>query len=44
MEIYANSILEEDQIQFRDIKEDTPKGLEYIEAIREEALETLGYF
>lgn len=44
MEIYANSILEEDQIQFRDIKEDTPKGLEYIEAIREEGLETLGYF
>lgn len=44
MEIYANSILEEDQIQFRDIKEHTPKGLEYIEAIREEALETLGYF
>lgn len=44
MEIYANSILEEDQIQFRDIKEDTTKGLEYIEAIREEALETLGYF
>lgn len=44
MEIYANSILEEDQIQFRDIKEDTPKGLEYIGAIREEALETLGYF
>ncbi|CAA7385721.1 type I restriction-modification system subunit M [Chryseobacterium fistulae] len=44
MEIYANSILEEDQIKFRDIKEDTPKGLEYIEAIREEALETLGYF
>lgn len=44
MEIYANSILEEDQIQFRNIKEDTPKGLEYIEAIREEALETLGYF
>lgn len=32
------------KIQFRDIKEDTPKGLEYIEAIREEALETLGYF
>lgn len=44
MEIYANSILEEDQIQFRDIKEDTPQGIKYIEAIREEALETLGYF
>lgn len=44
MEIYANSILQQDQIQFRDIKEDTPEGLEYIEAIKEEALETLGYF
>ncbi len=44
MEIYANSILQQDNIQFRDIKEDTPKGLEYIEAIKEESLETLGYF
>lgn len=44
MEIYANSILEEDKIQFRNIDENTTKGLEYIEAIREETLETLGYF
>ncbi|MDV4043704.1 type I restriction-modification system subunit M [Elizabethkingia anophelis] len=44
MEIYANSILKEDQIQFRDINENTSEGLEYIAAIREEALETLGYF
>ncbi len=44
MEIYANSILEQDNIQFRDIKENTQKGQEYIEAIKEEALETLGYF
>ncbi len=44
MEIYANSILEQDNIQFRDIKENTSKGKEYIEAIKEEALETLGYF
>ncbi len=44
MEIYANSILEEDKIQFRNIDENTAKGLEYIEAIREESLETLGYF
>ena len=44
MEIYANSILEEDKIQFRNIDENTAKGIEYIEAIREEALETLGYF
>ncbi|MDV3807031.1 type I restriction-modification system subunit M [Elizabethkingia anophelis] len=44
MEIYANSILEEDKIQFRNIDENTAEGLEYIEAIKEEALETLGYF
>ncbi len=44
MEIYANSILKQDNIQFRDIKEDTTEGQEYINAIREEALETLGYF
>ncbi|MEG2162505.1 type I restriction-modification system subunit M [Chryseobacterium sp.] len=44
MEIFANSILQKDQIQFRNIKENTPTGQEYIEAIREEALETLGYF
>ena len=44
MELYANSILEQDKIKFRDIKEDTSEGLGYIEAIKEEALETLGYF
>jgi len=44
MEIFANSILKEDKIQFREIKEDTTEGLAYIDAIREEALETLGYF
>jgi type I restriction enzyme M protein len=44
MEIYANSILKQDNIQFRDIKEHTTEGQEYINAIREESLETLGYF
>ncbi len=44
MDIYANSILQQDNIQFREIKEGTLKGQEYIEAISEEALETLGYF
>ena len=44
MEIYANSILKQDNIQFHDIKEDTAEGQEYINAIREESLETLGYF
>ncbi|WP_348799356.1 type I restriction-modification system subunit M [Flavobacterium adhaerens] len=44
MEIYANSILQQDNIQFRNIKENTKEGQEYINAIREESLETLGYF
>lgn len=44
MEIFANSILEHDNIQFRNIEENTKKGQEYIEAIKEEALENLGYF
>lgn len=44
IEIYANSILVEDKIKFRDIKENTSEGKEYIEAIKEETLEKLGYF
>lgn len=44
MEIFANSILEQDDIQFRNINENTKEGLEYIEAIKEESLENLGYF
>lgn len=44
MEIFANFILKEDKIKFREIKEDTAEGLAYIDAIREESLETLGYF
>ena len=34
MEIYANTILEQDGIQFKEIKEDSEQGKEYIEAIR----------
>lgn len=44
MEIYANSILKEDNIEFKDIDENSSIGIEYIDAIRDEALETLGYF
>ena len=44
MEIYANAILQPDGIQFTDIDENSPEGQEYIDAIREEALEKLGYF
>lgn len=41
---YADSILVQDGIKYRDIKENSPKGKQYIEAIREEALGRLGYF
>ena len=44
MEIYANGILKTDGIKYKSINENTENGAEYIEAIREEALETLGYF
>ena len=44
MEIYANGILKTDGIKYKSITENTKNGTEYIEAIREEALETLGYF
>lgn len=49
MEIEANKILIADNIQFRDIQENTTLGQEYIESIKEEILGgdkdgTLGYF
>ena len=44
MDIYANNILKPDGIQFTSIDENTDQGKEYIEAIREESLEKLGYF
>jgi len=44
MHLYANEILKEDSIKYEDIIENTPKGEEYLEAIREESLLKLGYF
>jgi type I restriction enzyme M protein len=44
MDIYANVILKADKIKYKEVKENTKQGKEYIEAIREEALEKLGYF
>jgi len=41
---YANSILKQDGIVYTEIKEKSKEGKEYIEAIKEEALEKLGYF
>ncbi|NDK56818.1 type I restriction-modification system subunit M [Pontibacter fetidus] len=44
MELYANKILAEDGIKYADINENTEEGQEYLEAIKEEALTSLGYF
>ncbi|MFA6276162.1 MAG: type I restriction-modification system subunit M [Pedobacter sp.] len=44
MDIYANNILKADKIKYKEIKENTKYGKEYIEAIKEESLEKLGYF
>ena len=44
MELYANDILKEDKIKYLAIPEDTKQGQEYLEAIKEESLEKLGYF
>lgn len=44
MEIHANSILKTDKLQYKSIEENTKKGKEYINAIKEDAIITLGYF
>lgn len=44
MHLYADSILEQDNLKYIDINENTDEGKEYIEAIKEESLEKLGYF
>lgn len=44
MNIFADEILKQDKIIFRDITPSTENGKELIIAIKEEALEKLGYF
>ena len=44
MNHFADAILKQDGIQFRDITPRMENGAAFIEAIREEALEKLGYF
>ena len=44
MEIYANEILIQDEITYKNISEETTEGKEIVEAIKKEALESLGYF
>ena len=44
MHLYANKILSEDGIQYRDIDESTEDGKAYLEAVRVEAVIELGYY
>lgn len=44
MEIFANGILKQDKIKFREINPKLKDSQEYLNAIQEEALEKLGYF
>lgn len=44
MELFANGILKQDKIKFRDINPKLKNSQEYLNAIQEEALEKLGYF
>ncbi len=44
MLMYADEILKEDGLAYKDIDEDSGEGRYYLEAIREESLEQLGYF
>ncbi len=44
MENYANELLEEDNILYTSLDEESRDGKEYLEAIKEDAIEQLGYF
>ena len=44
MLLYANALLKEDGIKYKEIDENSSNGKEYLEAVREEALSSLGYF
>lgn len=44
MELFANEILAQDKIKFRDINAKIKNSKEFLEAIKEEALQKLGYF
>lgn len=44
MEMFANDILKQDKIRFREITPKMASYSEYLEAIKEESLEKLGYF
>jgi len=44
IEDYANELLEEDGVKYTSLDENSDAGKEYLEAIKEDAIEQLGYF
>ena len=44
MEMFANNILKQDKIKFRDVTPKSKQSTEILDAVKEEALEKLGYF
>lgn len=44
MNMFADSLLETDEIKYKDIDEDSDEGKDYLEAVKEESLAELGYF
>ena len=44
MQDHADYILEEDGMRYVDIDEESEEGQEYLEAIKEDSIEQLGYF
>lgn len=44
MELFANEILQQDKLKFREITPKLAEYAEYMEAIKDEAIEKLGYF
>ena len=42
--LFANKLLKEDNLLYTEIDENSAEGKEYLEAIKEETLDSLGYF
>ncbi|MFC3069413.1 type I restriction-modification system subunit M [Phenylobacterium soli] len=44
MQLYADRLLQPDGLKFQDLREGSAEGEEYLEALRAEAIDELGYF
>ena len=44
LELFADKVLRQDNTKFRNIKEHTPKGKDYLDAVKQETTEELGFF